>query len=314
MARDYTEAELADLTDAEREALLDDSEDSGPRPSPSNVDGDVHEEIEPLEFDDENDDEVNAAAVDTPKEEEGKNAGDDTGADDAAAAEAAGAVDDENKSEPVELVPAPILEAEAPADVAARLDEIKTKKEELAEQFDNGDLTGREYQSQLDALNKDERAIEQSIFKAQLAAEISETQARNAWIATTKSFLDAHPEYTSSPSLYSALNHFVKEIAKDEANNAMTGHEILAEAHRIVKEELGGGVAKTPAPADKKPAAEDKRSEIPTTLAKLPAAEIDDTSGNRFAALDRLADSDPLAYEAQLARMSPADRDAYLAQ
>ncbi|QGM96250.1 hypothetical protein [Methylocystis parvus] len=36
-----------------------------------------------------------------------------------------------------------------------------------------------------------------------------------------------------------------------------------------------------------------------------------DLGGGDYAALDRLADADPVAYEAALARMSPAERDRY---
>jgi hypothetical protein len=48
-------------------------------------------------------------------------------------------------------------------------------------------------------------------------------------------------------------------------------------------------------------------------LAKVPAADVEDTNGGRFAVLDRMASTDPLGYEEALNKMSAAERDAYMA-
>ena len=45
----------------------------------------------------------------------------------------------------------------------------------------------------------------------------------------------------------------------------------------------------------------------------MPSAEIESTTGGKYAVLDRLASTDPLGYEAALERMSEAERNAYLA-
>lgn len=310
MARDYTDAELSGLTEEERTALLDDSDDSGDMPAPSNIDGDAHTEEDALELDEDADDEGDETADAAATEEAGKKSGDGADADADTGAATTDGADDVDAV--IEQGPAPILEAEIPADADARIQEIATQKDQIAEQFDNGDLTGREYQAALDKLNKQEREIEQEVFKANLAAEMSETQARNSWIETTRSFLDEHAEYRSSPLRYSALNEVVKSIAKEESSAGLTGRQILEKAHDRVAQELGGTPAKKEEPAAAKPAKQNQ--EVPTTLAKLPAAETEDTSGNRFASLDRLAETDPLRYEQQMAKMSPADREAYLSQ
>jgi hypothetical protein len=71
--------------------------------------------------------------------------------------------------------------------------------------------------------------------------------------------------------------------------------------------------ADTPPPANDPKKGERKQPELPPTLRSVPAAESADTSGNRFAALDRLLETDPMAHEEALAKMSRADRDAYMA-
>ena len=40
---------------------------------------------------------------------------------------------------------------------------------------------------------------------------------------------------------------------------------------------------------------------------------MNDTDGGRFAVLDRLAATDPIAYEDALAKMPEAERNAYMA-
>ena len=51
---------------------------------------------------------------------------------------------------------------------------------------------------------------------------------------------------------------------------------------------------------------------VPPTLGKVPASAATDTDDGKFAHLDRLADSDPLAYETAVAKMSAAQRDEYM--
>lgn len=208
----------------------------------------------------------------------------------------------------------PLLVAEAPADAEAKLKDIGDKKATLVDQFDNGDITAKEYQTQLDALNKDERALERAIDKAQTAAEMKQQQEVGSWLKqvnefTTKDF----PEYGKSRSRWMALDTFVKEIAAKPENANLDGREILRQAHERVVDDLGE--AAKPAADTKKDGKPLKGAEIkpPKTLGKVPAADNQEIDDGKFSALDRLADSDPLALEEKLFKMSPADRDEYLA-
>ena len=55
-----------------------------------------------------------------------------------------------------------------------------------------------------------------------------------------------------------------------------------------------------------------KQNVVPPNLGKVPASTANDTDDGKFAHLDRLAESDPLAFEAALAKMSDAQRDEYM--
>ena len=93
-----------------------------------------------------------------------------------------------------------------------------------------------------------------------------------------------------------------------EEGKAMNGAQILAKSHANLIE---AGMIKAPG----KPAAgKAPKPNLPPNLARVPASESNDTSGGRFASLDRLAATDPMAYEDKLMALSDADRRAYLAE
>lgn len=238
--------------------------------------------------------------------------GADTGKDGAGAADAdAGAT--------AVQVPqlAPLLVAEAPADADAKLTEIGQKKSALSDQFENGDITAKEYQTGLDTLNKEERGIERAVEKAQIAAEMRQQQETNNWLTQVQDFISAkQPEYSTSTVRYMALDAFVRQLGSDPANANMAGAQILAEAHKRVIEDLGEAKPAKGQPQAKAEGQPLKGSQAkpPKTLGKVPASDHNDMNDGKYAALDRLMDTDPIAFEEKLAGMSPTERDDYLAR
>lgn len=260
---------------------------------------------------------------DADDEDQGQG-GDDTGAAAAAGdgAAAAGQADGDQPAgadaqpaaTPSPAQSAPILVAEAPADAEAKLAEIATKKDEVIAQFDDGDITAKEMQAQLDALGKQEREIERALDKAQIAKDLEEQRRRNEWDAQCAAFLKAHAEYDGGKGeRFEHLNETLKAIAVMPRNAGLTGPELLDKAHKLVLAERG----ETPAPkADAKPAAKPAipKPNLPPNLAGVPAATGNDPGEGKWASLDRLRDAgNGVAYEAALAKLSQADRDAYLA-
>lgn len=222
-------------------------------------------------------------------------------------------VAEEESGEPGESSPAaPVLIANAPDDLDSQLAALAENKSALVDQFDNGELTAREYQQQLDALAKQEREIERVQFKAQLADDMRRQSEANAWASEVNTFIGEHKVYSGNEYAWNALDQAVRKIANNPDNSALSGRQILDKAHAELSQAFGW--EEKPAESAKPEARQKiKHAAPPPTLSKMPAAEINDTDGNRFAALDRLMDSDPLGYEAALGKMSKADRDAYLA-
>lgn len=204
---------------------------------------------------------------------------------------------------------APILVAPPPEDAAAKLAEIDTKKDALLTQFDDGDITAKEYQKQLDALAKEERAIERAQDRAELAAQMEQQRLQNEWTATCNTFVEQHAIYKDNPRLYKALDNEVRELAAKPETANWTGQKFLDEAHKALKAAFKFA-DDAPAPKTNKPPVD---RNLPPNLAKVPAADVEDTNGGKFAVLDRMAATDPIRYEETLAKMSEAERDAYLA-
>lgn len=201
--------------------------------------------------------------------------------------------------------PATILEVEGVAEAQALLAELPAKKETLLQQFDDGDITAREYQQQLEVLNREERKAELTVHDAEMEARRKDASMRQEWNDTVSDFLDQHGPYKANPRLYRALDQEVRDIAQTPDGSKMTGLQILRQAHKNLVE---AGFVKEAAPRR----GNKNGQEVPPNLGKVPASEISDTGNNKYAALDRLATIDPIAFEEKLATMSDKERDAYL--
>lgn len=216
---------------------------------------------------------------------------------------------DEPEAQPQQ---APILVASPVEEANARLTAIQAEKDALLDQFDNGDLTARDYQKQADALAKEERKLEFQINEAELAGKLENQRLQNEWVSTCDKFMDDNPVYKENARLWKALDTEVRELANDPKTANWSGQKFLDEAHKNLTAAFNLPQAKSAGKDTSKKQADAKR-ELPPNLSKVPSAEIEDTSGGRFAVLDRLANTDPIAYEEALNKMPQAERDAYLA-
>lgn len=240
-------------------------------------------------------------------------AGDDADAGETVAAAADDTVQAAaDAAEPAAATSAPILVVDAPADADAKLKDIATAKDALISQFDDGDITAKEYQQQLDALAKQEREIERAVERSALAAEMEQQRLKNEWAATVNAFIEINDVYnpTTNPRMYRALDQEVRDVAGSPEAKTMTGAQILAKAHENLAQAFGFE-AKKEAPAGK--VRRVPKPDLPPSLDKVPAAETLDVTSGKYGALDRLASTNPLAYEEALMKMSDRERDEYLA-
>lgn len=224
----------------------------------------------------------------------------------------------EEAQEPApEKRPDPLLVATAPADADAQLKAIADQKLDLASEFDDGELTSREYMEQVDKLNKQERQIERQIEKAELAAEMAQQQAHTAFLNEVANFTAGTP-YVQSKAAWEMLDAAVRQVALAPENSGLTGRQVLEKAHaEVLKDPIMAMAFSAQKPAPAKPAATPenptpatKKPAAPVTLAHVPAAEISEAGEARFAVIERI--KDPEARAEAVAKMSTADRNAYL--
>lgn len=206
--------------------------------------------------------------------------------------------------------PIPLFRADAPADIEAKRTEISGKKAGLVDQFDNGDLTFAEYSKQADALNMELNKLDRLELKAELAREAQQSQIDNTWQSTASSFVDAHPMISKNEALWSSFDTVLRRVTSEVmANGHQPGQRELEKAYKQWSEDLG--ISETPK-ADPAPAPKAKKViDVPPTLGKVPAATATDTDDGKWASLDRLAESDPIAYENAMMKLSDAERDEY---
>ncbi len=208
----------------------------------------------------------------------------------------------------------PMLNATAPDGADERLEAISAEKAALSEKFDDGDLTSKEYQAQLDKLNKEERTIELQLHKATLARELEEQRITQERMADINSFLGkVGIPYDAKNLRFQVLDAAIRVTASDPANASLSVTETLQKAYDTCVAE---GVL--PAPKQQESAKQEQKQELkqrkpvnaPPTLASMPASEVTSPEDNRFAYLNRITDPDKR--EAAFAKLSPADQEAYL--
>lgn len=299
---DITQEDWDLLTEEERESFEEEEEEAG-------------EEEETGEEENEDDPDAEEEEGDDDGEEE--EASDDDAGEETGEEETAGEEEEEKAAADDDYQP--LLRADLDPEAETKLQEIATKREELDTQFDDGELTTKEFRQALADLDKQERSIEQQQFKAQIAQEMKEEADRAAWMKEVRTFLDDHPEYEERPRLYDNLDAVVKELAADDKNAGLTGDEILVKAHEKVYTDLGLPVPdakkKEENNGDKKPAGKKRtKKPAPPNLGSVPSSDTSDpTKSGQFTQLDKLADTNPQKFEEAFAKLSEAEQERYLA-
>lgn len=251
--------------------------------------------------------------------------------DEAADGAAGGAAEPEAPKESAEAEPAteesakaeisipPSTRGEAPPDAVERLATLDAEKAALAGRVENGGLTLSAYVSEAARIDGQRDELRSALIRA----EITRNQTLDAWDREVMEFLGEHPEIHAKPIRLQAFDAALRLITSDGQNANLSNRKVIQTAYDLWAEELGvtsfaakpqpqpapSPAAATSAPQPPKPVAEHKPA--PPTLAKIPAADISETDDGKYAALDRLQERDPVAYEAAIAKMSDAEFAAY---
>lgn len=260
--------------------------------------------------------EINAAGaeeVSTETEEESGEAKAETTQEAAGEAEAQAEANDEAAEQADPILPP--LRAKAPDNADELMSQLAQEEEALAQKFDDGDITAREYRDSINKLNDQRDEIKWATREANLASKMQRQAEENAWHKDVQDFMTTTAaNITKSNAAMVAFDDIVKKVTADPANANLSNRAQLEKAFKVYNDEMSAafGIKQDQQPAAKAPAPAPKAARnIPPTLARVPAAESENLDGGKFANLDRLAAMDPAAYEAAVAKMSEAERSQF---
>lgn len=312
MSERYTEAELALLSDTEREALTaTDVDDEG---------------LAEIAGDDEEEGDDDLEEGDGADEEEGADEGDpkhdgdqDDDGEEQEEAEQEAPVEELSLDDipPVHFVPK--LSGDVLPQFQQQIDALENSKQAerdaLEDKFEAGEIDSKAYRESVRAIDSALRVETRKIEAASQNAEIN----GQLWAAEQAAFFRVNKTYTreANPVLWGTLNQEVMRVARDPATAGLSGIQVLCLAKANVEKAFSAmfpGASKEKAPAEKagkKPVTPKPKAQRPThqTLRDVPAADTADVGTDRFAHLDKLTG---LKLEAAIAAMSEADKQAYL--
>lgn len=322
---------LNNLTPEERKAFDSDEYTDAERASMQRLAGGAEDDD-----DDGDPDEVldaDGKPVVDPESAAGKAAAADAGADAAAASKDAPATDAVKVDDAAAAKPAAVADpvapkvvvqpasyqAELPADYDDRMKSVADRTTDLRAKFKAGEIDLDGFLEQNAELDTERQDLTLARSKVEISKEMTTQNAAAMWTNTINSFYDNVKgsdgvDYRTDATRQADLDHFVKALANNPANEAQSMEWFLTEAHKRVNALHG-----TTAPAVKAaPAAETKPAPAapavrtppaaPRGLSQIPGGEGPGDVGSEFAHLDAL-DGDAL--EAGIARMTPAQREKY---
>ena len=207
-------------------------------------------------------------------------------------------------------------------DYDGKIESINTQVEELVSKLDNGDIDLKEYtresrklqQQETELILQQREALNASSFNKRLDEADADT-ANKQWASTVDKFLrqDSNTLYTSNEQLNAALDKTVKYLATTEPEADPSYY--LEESDRILRARYPALFGEVTKPVDEvKKLAETRKpnlKDIPKTLANLPSADMNETDGNEFSYLEKLAGF-RLEQAIALISKDPAKEERYL--
>lgn len=194
---------------------------------------------------------------------------------------------------------------------------------DLAEKFDNGDLSAVEYTQQQMLLN-DQRT--QLLIDQRMSQRSAQERLEKWAYETVPEFLKSHQQYADVNSAqYQLLDAEVKRLQEQaiaRGENTLT-KEILEQAHTNLTNAARLLTGQPDATAQQNVIVAKQNNTIkanqerpmPPNLSHAPSAEISDVSdGGKTGYLDRLAETDTVAFEKELEKLSQEERERYLSR
>jgi hypothetical protein len=306
-----SDVDTAGLSDQERAALQEDSEDEATLKAIVGKAGPEGDDA-----DEGDDDEADAGKADAKGEADDGAADDAEGAD---PAKAAAAAEPEKKDEPAKAVvehQPVVFTATAPEDAAEQIKALRTEKATEFKKLMDGEITPEEYSAKEDEILGKISAIDREVTTANVATKLTLENAQRSYFERVNRLLDSAKadegiDYRGNKVLHAALDATVRDLATDPANADKPEAWFLQTAHQMVKDSFNlSKPAPKDDPADKKKTAAGKApdlSGVPPTVRSIPAA-ADSEDGGEFAHLGTLKG---MQLERAVALMTPEQQQRW---
>lgn len=306
-----SDEDIAGLSEEERAALEDD-------------DGEA-EIIKVIAGDDDDDDDglqKGGGSADDPAV-----VGNDGSATDDAAKAAAAAVDPVaagNTGQSADSGPAAVADTAPPAEfqpefkaalpdgLAEKITDLDSRTTDLLEKFKAGDIELPDFMAQKSEIDNERLQLTLAQKQAEWAQSQNEDARAQRWKwEQERFFAQEKAGIYKDPIVLAALDASVKQLATDQKYASKSASFFLEEADRQVRQRFNmGGTQAADAGGKPKPGAKQPDlSNLPKTLATLPAAEMAETGSDEFAYLDKL---DGIALEQALRKLTPEQEARYL--
>lgn len=317
---EFTQADWDNLTDAEREGMVEDLDDNG-EPSPEEQaridEEDKQREADalaaaeakeknqqPEKTDAEREAEAQAAAqAATEKEQDGKTTTTENSEENKADGQ-------QEKQSPVIPRPRGMVQADLPEDYDQRVQANKDKRSALRKSYDNGDISFEEYEDQRDELEDERADLREIKLLARVSKDSSQQALTQTWENALTPFLQAHPEVMEDEVSQGGFDTYLREATAPVMQaGGMPGTPEIEKAYEKWCKRFNftpaNGKAETQQATSQAPG---KPPKVPPTLGGVPSAATSSVEDGKFAALDRLEGP---AYEEALAKLTPAEMEAY---
>jgi hypothetical protein len=316
MTGKFTDSELAGLSEAEREAIAG-TDEGDPAAVAAAAAAAGGEEASNVDADPNFGADVGAGTADTAAASTAADTAAAAAASDEAASAAATAAAGDAPVV-VDTAFTPSFHIEGPENYAATMEAMKAERSAFTAKFKEGEISVEELLEGQAQVDEKITALREHQFASELTATLTEQNNAQRWKLEQDIFMEANKQYVENKILRSALNTAVVDIAKIPENANKPGSWVLQEAHKAVQEAMG---IKTPSPTAEEAAAaaaaaaaklagrKPNLTAVPKTLANLPAADIQATGVDEFAALDRL---EGVELEQALAKLTPDQEARYL--
>jgi hypothetical protein len=205
---------------------------------------------------------------------------------------------------------APLPDWKAPADVDKQIADLNAKRDKLAQDVDDGEISTVDWRKQDREIDAQIRELEKTQLKAEISSGARSAATVENWRSDVGTFLAQHPEFKDGPR-YDALDIELRRLqtAAVTAGGNQFDPALLQQAFDKVSSAFG---ATAPAPKPNDPPAPLPGNPAPApTLRTMPASDATPTRHDgEFGELERLSGEE---YDAALAALPADKRERYLA-